>query len=35
MPSIVVENLGKTYRRGRVRALDGVSLTVEPARRSA
>jgi ABC-2 type transport system ATP-binding protein len=30
MPAIVVENLSKTYRRGRVRALDGVSLRVEP-----
>ena len=30
MQSIVVDNLSKTYRRGRVRALDGVSLKVEP-----
>ncbi len=34
MTGIVVENLTKTYRRGlageRVRALDGVSLTIQP-----
>jgi ABC-2 type transport system ATP-binding protein len=29
-PGIVVENLTKTYRGGKVRALDGVSLSVSP-----
>lgn len=30
MPAIVVENVVKTFRSGRVRALDGVSLTLAP-----
>jgi len=30
MPFIVVDNLVKTFRAGRVRALDGVSLALEP-----
>src|SRR5438093_7362397 len=30
MPAIVVEQLVKTFRAGRVRALDGVSLALEP-----
>src|SRR5438034_6096464 len=30
MPVIVVEQLVKTFHAGRVRALDGVSLTLEP-----
>jgi ABC-2 type transport system ATP-binding protein len=30
MPFIVVDNLVKTFRSGSVRALDGVSLTVDP-----
>jgi ABC-type multidrug transport system ATPase subunit len=29
-PAIIVEDLSKTYRRGAVRALDGVSFRVEP-----
>lgn len=29
-PAILVEGVAKTYRRGAVRALDGVSFTVEP-----
>jgi ABC-2 type transport system ATP-binding protein len=30
MNGIRIENLSKTFRRGRVRALDGVSLAIEP-----